>query len=531
MSFAITQLPLKKTLRSSSSPQLSPKCHHNSVRAYQANKPSIIFPDNTCKENENTTVEFEIACTNFVSELPEVEVVIEQDQQEVHEALFEELMSSNLDMPSLVNDSYDPCADSTPTETEQPLDLLALSSPELLKETLKCSPLVTPSSIQQCSVAKCSSYDPDGQPTPKPSPLVQRCAIATGTEMSLSHRQCYTDEEVVPFSSSVVRRHSLCSDARRVEARHKKQGSVSNDNTPSSSPRFKGNRKSWKESNHQSVSSEVPEMSMVELVSTTRADSLEDMSNNDERKSIILTPPCEFLHDTKFNSPIKVPHNLAPVCVVDSPLTGSKELISYNERVSIHQSNPEEMLTFDEVLQSYDHYSSASGHTNKSSHHHVSTPDLILKRKKKRNRSLTVANIDTHTMNQVKVEIAANRCERKHDDSKVRKLAREYSQRMKENDRSHSRRRFSQVVEEDPFVNTDYNRKEPQWLQKLKENTKSLPGEKFSSGSGSESTITAVDLGKDSYEQGYDTIIVKKGGLRGWVQSLVDKFSVNKTTQ
>ncbi len=433
--------------------------------------------------------------------------MIEQDQQvieeEFHEALFEELMSSNLDTPLLVDELYDPCVDRAPT------DLSTVSSSELLKET-QCSPLVTPSTIHKWS-ANSSSYDPDGPPTPKSSPLVQRCAGKT--EMLVLHRPHYTDEGVVPFSSSVVRRHSFDSNAKRVH-HIKKQASVSNDNTPSSSPCFK------RKSNHQFVShysSGMPEMSMVELVNTTRADSLEDVvSNNvddDERNSIIVTPPCEFLQDTKF----KVPRNLAPLGVVDPQ---SKELISYNGTVSIHK--PEEMLTFDEVLQSYDHYSSASGQTNKSSHHRVTTPDLILKRKKKRNRSLTVANIDKQTMNQVKVEIAANRRERKHDESKVRKLAREYSQRMKENDRSHSRRRFSQAIEEAPIVNTDYDRREePLWLQKLKENT----SEKVFSGSAS--TLTTVDVEKD---QGYDHITVKKSGLRGWVQSLVDKFSVNKTT-
>ncbi len=127
--------------------------------------------------------------------------MIEQDQQvieeEFHEALFEELMSSNLDTPLLVDELYDPCVDRAPT------DLSTVSSSELLKET-QCSPLVTPSTIHKWS-ANSSSYDPDGPPTPKSSPLVQRCAGKT--EMLVLHRPHYTDEGVVPFSSSVVRRH------------------------------------------------------------------------------------------------------------------------------------------------------------------------------------------------------------------------------------------------------------------------------------------------------------------------------------
>lgn len=260
--------------------------------------------------------------------------------------------------------------------------------------------------------------------------------------------------------------------------------------------------------------------------------------------------------------------------------------LPYITVVPPNQSNPEELVSFDEILQSFDRYSDVTGKTNKGKPDDASSPQPKKKNKnKRRNRSLTVATIDKDTMEKVKQEIEKNECTRSlmvsdTSTSKVQQLAREYSKRIKESEKPHLVRRYSTLIEEPKMSERIMaESKEPLWLQKLRERKKSTnqpsvklldasavtsldshdhsdghrtdnelhyqPSEDRKGKTGKNkahtlqltASLDAVSMSrvKSRTHQHSDTIesfpsdaepdSSRKGKFRGWVQSLVDRFS------
>ena len=102
--------------------------------------------------------------------------------------------------------------------------------------------------------------------------------------------------------------------------------------------------------------------------------------------------------------------------------------------------NPDEQLSFDEVLQHYDDYASFTGRTARSSHaSQVSkSPNFPKreKRKKDRKRSMTIAGIDRTMLLAAAERNSSTPDSPKKAFSKVQNLAREYSRRIKDHQRS-----------------------------------------------------------------------------------------------
>ena len=209
-----------------------------------------------------------------------------------------------------------------------------------------------------------------------------------------------------------------------------------------------------------------------------------------------------------------------------------------------YESNPEELMSFDEVLASFDNYASTTGKTTKSTKHsikvHSQSPEAKRRKQKKKQRSQTVANIDVDTMNQVKEELARrNQGERplaqQESDSKVHQLAREYSRKIKDHQHNRIFKRFSTVVEESSLP--DFNKMEmtePVWLQQLKERRKGNTKPKDltlketewchpldEATSASKTKINFSDHAEPDDQQ------QRKSGFKGWVRSLVDKISTS----
>ena len=566
--------------------------------------------------------------------------------------------------------------------------------------TPKGSPYVSPATIRRWSVRKRRSYDqadPDSQTTPKASPYIRRHKTVHNTSNSQKQYKEHCPSLNDPFSplqdsktqsvfdsrngqseisssqkskSSVVRRHSFGSHAKLIIQSHHKQGSLSTDNTPQSSPRPKNRKKSKKSKRNSSSPTESEgrktstgskqnfkaDISVIGFVGSTRTElSLDDLQplnleplvsdqQSSSRTSLILPPPDEFCQpeiddDPKHSSVEFTPDGVHPVThsVTAGPLdtstrvpssqpssrksrfniykvrnnsknthsetktpteehTQSPEIIitpsdSETESACVsvvppYQSNPEELLSFDEILDSFDRYADVTGKTNRGQASRALSPQPKKKsRKKKRDRSLTVANIDAETMKQVKEEVAKNESRRLLQlqdgaSSKVQKLAREYSQRIRENDKTHLLKRYSTVTEDSTYSDklvTDY--KEPVWLQKLRERNKSASHDGIDESDTSASTILDSDEHNDKHRDvtsdnelhyprrkteqatkrrsqtmkltisednatfssikqqtdraeavGLDTKHdqQRKGKFRGWVRSLVDRFSTNK---
>ena len=134
--------------------------------------------------------------------------------------------------------------------------------------------------------------------------------------------------------------------------------------------------------------------------------------------------------------------------------------------------NPDEELSFDEVLESLDLYASTTGKTAKKQakeqkiqHRSPSIPRKE-KKKKDRKRSMTVASIDTTTIiaakEAMKIHTSLTPEPPERRNSKVQQLAREYSKRIKEIQKGSLFKRFSSVREEPPEQT-----ERPYWLKEL----------------------------------------------------------------
>lgn len=388
----------------------------------------------------------------------------------------------------------------------------------------------------------------------------------------------------------IVRRHSVGNDTKRMV--HYREGSYSTECSPQSTPIMKRRTKQLNspsagteaqiESAYQSstgvlISSASPTHIEPNLrdVPTINIESPPEngiVASNQDQSSTILPPPVEFMDKGKqmTQSGIEeceipsVNHQLHSASCLAQSLDASSEMedvqlkdlstLSHDAAkdssaqakdqttvtvVTPYESNPEEMMSFDEVLASLNDYASTTGKTTKSTKPRVKlrsqSPEAKRRREKKKKRSQTVANIDADTMQQVKEEIARNQSKqsppRQQSDSKVYQLVREHSRKIKDHQRSRIFRRFSTVVEE------------PEWLQQLREQKKdsSLRVAATSSDtvpevhhsekhhtrftSDEEATLSASLQLKTRLKVDDDP--QRKGGFKGWVRSLVDKFSTS----
>ena len=136
-------------------------------------------------------------------------------------------------------------------------------------------------------------------------------------------------------------------------------------------------------------------------------------------------------------------------------------------------SHSDDIISFEDCLETYDKYASASGRTSRSARLVAEAEALAQspaakkkekkeKKKKKKRHGHTVANIDAETIREAKKLAERGR---KTSDSKVTKLAREYSQRIKDLNRVS---RVSTLYEES-FVPPSPTPVKPVWLVELRE--------------------------------------------------------------
>lgn len=326
----------------------------------------------------------------------------------------------------------------------------------------------------------------------------------------------------------------------RAKILHKREGSISTDNSPLPSPIFSKKGRGLKDaspnaSRHHHTSSNsrgspAPTVSVVGLISTTRTTpELQDIpliqvdptASREGGGSTILSPPTGFegspercdsrassvsregvnierepvekeerslrsflrLKPKKKISRSNTPCDLAiddhRADLERSPSPGPSHTpatpstpTTAPPSISMVESHPNEMISFEDALDTYDRYSSETGKTARScrqeavAEKEALTPTLDTKKMKgKRNKKrhgYTVANIDAETMREVKrMAEGGERGARQTSDSNVHQLARAYSRKIK--DRSSQ---MAQLEESDPA--SQYAVK-PVWLTDLQE--------------------------------------------------------------
>lgn len=312
-------------------------------------------------------------------------------------------------------------------------------------------------------------------------------------------------------TSSVIRSHSYTSQHRR-RIIHQREGSRSSGNSPEASPKHEHKEKKGptpsKAKHHPSVTK--GSISVVGLISTTRNDlSLEDSCDpilEHNRK-----PQKHGKHLYPSEVGLEKPRKLKQIRSREKPhlpASGEGEMTvstklgniepcmsvtpesSYSLRASSPKTtalvdvpikgNPNEELSFDEVLRSYDHYASVTGNTTKTKSKEKrqwsQSPNISKKevKKKDRKRSMTVANIDAATVlaaRQTMVShVSATPDPPRRRVSRVQQLAREYSRKIKDHQKSSWLKRFSTVTEESP---EEEPKQEPGWLTDLRERKRS----------------------------------------------------------
>lgn len=318
--------------------------------------------------------------------------------------------------------------------------------------------------------------------------------------------------ESVKKTSSVVRSHSYTSQHQR-RIIHKREGSRSSGNSPEVSPKHDHKEKmgptALKAKHHPSVTK--GSISVVGLISTTRNDlSLEDSCDpilDHDRK-----PQNHGKHvhssEMRIEKPRKPkqirsrekPH--LPVANSEGEMIASTKLMniescmsatpesSFSLRASSPKTttlldipikgNPNEELSFDEVLRSYDHYASVTGKTTKTKskekRQRSQSPNISKKevKRKDRKRSMTVANIDAATVRAARETVVSHASATpdppRRRVSRVQQLAREYSRKIKDHQKSSWLKRFSTVTEESP---EEEPKQEPGWLKDLRERKRS----------------------------------------------------------
>ena len=238
------------------------------------------------------------------------------------------------------------------------------------------------------------------------------------------------------------------------------------------------------------------------------------------------------------------------------------------------ESSPNDMMSFEDALDTYDRYATKTGKTARSARReavedpNTASPDVKKKKSKKKSKKKrhghTVANIDADTMREVKrmTEDGEERRRKASDNSKVHQLAREYSQRIK--DRSKGIARYSTVVEE--VVAPVLYPVKPVWLTDLQERRQqsTTPAERHNSledilsrGTDEDTSSTSassVSIGDDVPANGKSHTIgggknhgllfegavfqeqageeegQKKQRFKGWVRSLAARFGKKEGT-
>ena len=576
---------------------------------------TVIIPPPKLYLNPPPSVEIQIESDVVQAATPESTLKFTEDQ----ENFFDELMSSSSTISEIFHKEPDIDDENTrdvfrershEVRVEDPFDRLPFYSGDLSQHekevgddnvTPQASPCPSPnSSIRRWSVTRNTNprhVDEDMLPTPTASPFVRRplsssssCTSSPSTDNAsstaidpptpfryLSPEPTYIDQTSPgTFSAtdtprgkpSILRRHSFGSDRKR-NAVHHRQESRSMEASPKSTPIVKRNDRTTNESlpvvnvqgdTNFGVSVQAPrDIPTINIESCSESD-LTPIQNPD---NVIWPPPIEFMG--KKNQLIHSnSHSVSPAMSPD--MEGDRNHDSHvtsdmeKDQITVitpYESNPNEILSFTEVLATFDDYASTTGKTTKSSKPTVKlrsrSPEAKRRKEKKKKRSQTISMIDADTMDQVKEELARRSDDKPSDslkqlpeqksDSKVNKLARDYSRKIKDHQRSGIFKRFSTVVD-DPILSPGMS--EPEWLQQLKEqkkkgkptssftaepefhhspehNPQSVPPEVAAlTGSLKRTTKSRFKDYSDNDEDHQ-----RKGGFKGWVRSLVDKISTS----
>ena len=206
--------------------------------------------------------------------------------------------------------------------------------------------------------------------------------------------------------------------------------------------------------------------------------------------------------------------------------------------------NPNEKLSFDEVLLSYDEYALATGTTAKTKSSRSPSNPKREKRKKDRKRSMT-ADIDTATVLAAKAAFYTDKPftpERKRRVSKVQQLAREYSKRIR--DHHKGKWLMDETPKEEEKLDSLVGLKRNEYTECGKRNRSPKPEDEsadanvlkprcHTSSDQEHSPLDAlphsrsIELGQNQVDT-HDTVeFQRKGGLKGWVRSIVVKFGGN----
>ena len=357
--------------------------------------------------------------------------------------------------------------------------------------------------------------------------------------------------------SKVKRSHSFGSN-KRLAILHKREGSQSTNNSPLPTPKFRSSRsrenllpnlatkvRQRKLSKGSSSLTAVPPReeqgtSDVPQIHVDVSSALDSAASSPlgSTHSLIIPPPAEFKCGTDYvfersssrasstgrdeeeNGAEKEErslfsffrikhHKRGSRSATPSDLTREDKRADFSASVTIPvehsdttptnespQSSSNDMLSFDEALESYDQYASHSGKTARSAKQSKTVRDAILaapasllpppspssaaaaaggkkegkkkKKNKKKRHGYTVANIDSDTMREVHRSLAEREDARQSSDSRVHQLAREYSQKIK--DRSKLQKKYSMVFEEDDDDSVDdilHEHSKPEWLARL----------------------------------------------------------------
>lgn len=445
--------------------------------------------------------------------------------------------------------------------------------------------------------------DEDILPTPTASPFVRRplsssssCTSSPSTDNASStaidpptpfrHLSPEPYVNVVQTSSGIAsamdtpkgkqpvfRRHSFSSDRKRNTVHHR-QESRSMEASPQSTPKVKRSDRTANASlpvandtiqgDSNCTTVQVPhvlrDIPTISIESCSESD-LTPIQNPD---NVILPPPIEFMdqknhlaHDNSHSYSPTFPIKSPGVCTYEDDRNHDSHATSGLEKdqetvTTPYESNPNEILSFTEVLATFDDYASTTGKTTKSTKPIVKlrsrSPEAKRRKEKKKKRSQTISMIDADTMNQVREELARHSDDKPSDslrpseqksDSKVHKLAREYSRKIKDHQRGGIFKRFSTVVEE-PLPSKGMS--QPEWLQQLKKHKKRSIEAKPTSPSTAELEVPkhspqtvppevaaltgSLKRTKSSVKDYSDyEDQQRKGGLKGWVRSFVDKIS------
>ena len=500
-----------------------------------------------------------------------------------HENLFNDLMCEGADNKSLP--SLSTSLDQTEIQTLQCIlhaPQESISEPNDADSIAKTPQLAPPLQFATAETTKT---------TPKVTPNLIQHENVIQSNMVSDENDIMIPQILTPLTDSrdvscnelrVARRHSFTSQHKN-EIIHRREESRSTGNSPETTRRIFNSPKG-SENNSMAKKRSKP---VVELLSTSQ----NDLSHKDS-----CIPPT-FKHNpmtklggnsvTERFSPrnaekvwSEYSHNTRP-CETSSttgklthgfeesehiPPPFSDDCITSETTHVPFGGNLNEDLSFDEVLQSYDHYASATGITTrtkpKARNIPFGSPNISInkKRKKDRRRSMTVATIDAATVSAAKEAmisaVSSTPEPSRRRVSKVQQLAREYSRRIKDHQKGHWLKRFSTVTEEAP--DEDSLSDKPDWLvflQKKKStesnheeqsNKKSdidvrktrslarLESEQSAMALMEESDLHSIphshstDFELDRVATPDPVELHKKGGLRGWVKSIVVKFGGNK---